>query len=207
MTRAPVWIVLVILLLSPGVAAAWDFPWDKKKGPDPNLIRKKKQLDAINARLQRERDKLQRLIAERWKKKPVKANVLNRSSAQDWVSRLEAIGGSSQSSFVEAGLTGLANLEGGKTNTHAALMAALGAPQPGQPDDDYELELDTIFFLSDGRPSTGLYVDPDDILREVRNLNALRQVVLHTIALGEFDKTFMRLLAQENGGTFADLGR
>ncbi len=33
MTRAPVWIVLVILLLSPGVAAAWDFPWDKKKGP------------------------------------------------------------------------------------------------------------------------------------------------------------------------------
>jgi biopolymer transport protein ExbB/TolQ len=69
MTRTPVWIVLVILLLSPGVAAAWDFPWDKKKGPNPNLIRKKKQLDAINARLQRERDKLQRLIAERWKKK------------------------------------------------------------------------------------------------------------------------------------------
>lgn len=142
-----------------------------------------------------------------WKKKAVKANVLNRSSAQAWVSRLEAIGGSSKGHLADAGLSGLANLEGGKTNTYGALMAALGAPAPGQPDDDYEVDLDTLYFLSDGRPSHGLYVDPDDILREVRQHNALRQVVLHTIALGEFDKTFMLLLAQQNGGTFVDLGR
>lgn len=79
-------LTLVALLLSPGVAAAWDFPWEKKKGPDPNLIRKKKQLDAINARLQRERDKLQRLIAERWKKK--QSHVARRETDKETLTRL-----------------------------------------------------------------------------------------------------------------------
>ncbi len=141
-----------------------------------------------------------------WKKTLVPANVLNKTSAQDWVSRLEAIGGASKDDLARAGLVGTANLEAGKTNTYAALMAGLGV-QPGARKDDYEVELDTIFFLSDGRPSHGDYVDPADILREVRARNELRKVVIHTIAIGEFQKDFMRALAEENGGVFVDLGR
>jgi hypothetical protein len=64
-----------------------------------------------------------------------------------------------------------------------------------------------VFFLSDGRPSHGDYVDPEDILREVRAANKLRKVVLHTIAIGEFQKDFMNRLAEDNGGVFVDLGR
>jgi HEAT repeat protein len=140
-----------------------------------------------------------------WKKGQVKANPLNKSSADAWVSRLEAIGGDSKSELAAAGLVGAANLEGGKTNTYAALMTALGV-EDGKETRDYETEVDTIFFLSDGRPSHGKFVEPSDVLREIRAANQLRKIVIHTITLGEFEKDFMERLAAENGGTFVDLG-
>ncbi|MCA9003613.1 MAG: hypothetical protein KDB61_16940, partial [Planctomycetes bacterium] len=142
-----------------------------------------------------------------WKKKLVPANVLNKKSAIDWVGRLEAIGGTSKEDLAAAGLTGAANLEAGKTNTFGVLMEALGAAGRGTKDKYYEVEVDTIFFLSDGRPTVGELVDPDDILREVRKSNELRKVVIHTIAIGEFDKQFMAQLAEGTGGVFVDLGR
>lgn len=140
-----------------------------------------------------------------WKKGLVRANPLNKSSAETFVSRLEAIGGSSKEDLARAGLVGAANLEGGKTNTYAALMTALGVEE-GKETRGYETELDTIFFLSDGRPSHGKFIEPEDVLREVRAANELRKVVIHTITLGEFEKDFMERLASENGGTFVDLG-
>lgn len=142
-----------------------------------------------------------------WKKELVKANVLNKSGAMDWVRKLEAIGGSSKEDLAQAGLTSSANLDAGKTNTHGALVAALDAGGRGAKDKSYECAVDTIFFLSDGRPTVGDYVDPKDVLREVRAANSLRKVVIHTIAIGEFQKDFMLQLAQENGGVFVDLGR
>jgi hypothetical protein len=142
-----------------------------------------------------------------WKKKLVKANVLNKRSAVDWVGRLAAIGGTSKEGLAAAGLTGAANLKAGRTNTYGVLMEALGAAGRGTHDKYYEVEVDTIFFLSDGRPTVGKLVDPDDILREVRESNELRKVVIHTIAIGEFQKAFMKTLASQNGGVFVDLGR
>lgn len=140
-----------------------------------------------------------------WKKKLVRANALNKSSAESWVGRLEAIGGNSKEDLARAGLVGSANLEGGKTNTYAALMAALDV-DPDRPERGYETDIDTIVFLSDGRPSHGRFVEPDDVLREIRTVNELRKVTIHTITLGEFEKDFMERLALENGGTFVDLG-
>jgi len=142
-----------------------------------------------------------------WKKDLVAANVLNKSSAVSWIGRLEAIGGASKHDLARVGLAGAANLEAGKTNTWGALETALSAAGQGLRDRDYELEVDTIFFLSDGLPSHGKYVETEDILREVNEANRLRKVVIHTIALGEFQKDFMRRLALENGGTFVDLGK
>ena len=144
---------------------------------------------------------------ETWKGRLVSANVLNKSSSMEWVERLDAIGGPSQEDLAGAGLSGSANLEAGKTNTYGALMAALGVAGQGLKDEHYEVGVDTIFFLSDGRPSHGKFVDVHDILREVRTANDLRKVVIHTIALGEFQKSFMRQLAGQNGGVFVDLGR
>jgi len=144
---------------------------------------------------------------DHWKKDLVKANVLNKSSAMEWTRRLEAIGGASKEDLAQAGLTGSANLDKGKTNTYGALMMALGVAGRGTKDKNYEVAVDTIFFLSDGRPTVGDYVDPDDVLREVRAANQLRKVVIHTIAIGEFQKDFMKSLAEQNGGVFVDLGR
>ena len=50
-------------------------------------------------------------------------------------------------------------------------------------------------------------MDIEDILKGVKEANELRKVVVHTIAIGEFQKTFMKRLAEENGGVFVDLGR
>ncbi len=140
-----------------------------------------------------------------WKKGPVKANPLNRSSAESWVMRLEAIGGASKEDLARAGLVGSANLEAGKTNTFDALMAALGVE--GEVERGYRIDVDTIYFLSDGRPSHGRFIEPDDILREVRAANELRKTVIHAIAIGEFEKDFMHRLAGQNGGKFVDLGQ
>ena len=144
---------------------------------------------------------------DHWKKGLVKANVLNKSSAMDWVNRLEALGGNSNADLARAGLTASANMEAGKTNTYGALMEALNAAGGGLKDKEYEVAVDTIFFLSDGRPSTGEFVDTEDILREVLKANELRKVVIHTIAIGEFQKSFMQRLAEKSGGVFVDLGR
>jgi HEAT repeat protein len=146
-----------------------------------------------------------------WKRdKLVPANVLNKSAAKDWVKGLYAIGGSSKEDLASVGLVGAANLDMGKTNTYGAIMTAMGidptkGPQTG--DKNYKTEVDTIFFLSDGRPTVGEFVDPDDILREVKAANELRKITIHTIALGEFQKDFMRRMAEENGGVFVDLGK
>jgi hypothetical protein len=89
------------------------------------------------------------------------------------------------------------------TNTWAALRLAFEEP-----------EADTIFFLSDGTPSVGDLIDPDQILAGVRELNRYRRVRIHCVALirgsppaayqGMEDPDraieFMRRLAAENDG-------
>jgi hypothetical protein len=176
-----------------------------------------KRIDIVKTELQRTIQDLESYVefnivafatdTKRWKKGQVKANVLNKSSAITWIRRLESIGGSSKEDLASVGLVGSANLEAGRTNTYAALMDALDAGGQGVRDKNYEVSIDTVFFLSDGRPSWGKFIDTDDILREVRAANELRKMVIHTIAIGEFQKSFMERLAVDNGGVFVDLGK
>lgn len=141
-----------------------------------------------------------------WKKSLTKANVLNRSSAKSWILRLEPLGGNSKQELAEVGLGSSANLEAGKTNTWGALAWAL-AVNDGKGKEEYEMAVDTIFFLSDGRPTHGRHVDTDRILQEVKKANSVRKVTIHALAIGEFQKTFMKRLATENRGQFVDLGQ
>jgi HEAT repeat protein len=181
-------------------------------GGYPSMLR----IDIVKTELQRTLDGLEPYVefniiafatdVKFWSKDLVRANVVKKSAARDWVGKLEALGGASKEDLARVGLVGTANLEAGKTNTYGALAAALGIDSEKK-SDDYEVAVDTIFFLSDGRPSAGKYVDPDDILREIKTANELRKIVVHTIAIGEFQKDFMKRLAEENGGVFVDLGR
>lgn len=150
-----------------------------------------------------------------WKKKLVPANLVNRDAAKSWVSRLGPIGGADQQEMAASGLTGSANLSAGKTNTLKALMYPFGidpenppkAAATGAPRAAIANKIDTVYFLSDGRPSVGRLVDTNEIRREVRQWNDLYRIVFHAIAIGEFQKEFLRDLATENGGVFVDLGR
>ena len=144
---------------------------------------------------------------KQWKPGLVAANVVNKAAAVKLIQELKPIGGASQGFNQRAGLSGSAGIAGGKTNTYAALMAGLGAAGKGIYDKNYGSEVDTIFFLSDGVPSTGDYVEKDDILAEVRRVNTLKKLVIHTISIGDMDHALMEQLATQNGGAFVDLGK
>jgi hypothetical protein len=112
------------------------------------------------------------------------ATPLEIDNARDWVQKLGA-----QNS----------------TNIFDALQEAFRLAGRGSFDKYYESGVDTIFLLTDGAPTT-LDGQPDSTLRViegVRQWNAAKRVILHTIGIGkEINADFLRKLANENGGTF-----
>ena len=76
----------------------------------------------------------------------------------------------------------------GSTNVHAGLRAAFA-----------DAEVDTIFLLTDGQPSSGPIVDQDALLREVAAWNLGRNVRIHTVAIGGRSR-FLEQLAAQSGG-------
>jgi len=98
----------------------------------------------------------------------------------------------------------------GPTNTFGALTEGL----------ERNPLIDTIYFLSDGIPSTGKYEVPEEILVKLRYANRFRRVIINTIALAigkpavekaikyedaEEMAAFMRLIAEWNGGICVDI--
>lgn len=142
-----------------------------------------------------------------WKKSLVPANVVNKKGAAKWIRSLKPIGGASQGFRARAGLGGSSGLGEGKTNTYEALMSALDAGGRGGFDKNYDSKVDTVFFLSDGVPTVGKYVEKDEILGEVQRVNELRKIVIHTITIGDMDHTLMKQIAEQNDGIFLDLGK
>jgi len=113
---------------------------------------------------------------------------------------------------VAAALKWLKNalLPRGATNTYDALMRSL---------EDNPL-VDTVFFLSDGIPSTGRFELPEQILIKLRYENRFRRVIFNTVALAmgkaSIEKAqkyedpdemaaFMRMISDMTGGTCLDI--
>lgn len=78
----------------------------------------------------------------------------------------------------------------GPTNVFASLESAFA-------DDG----VDTIFLLTDGRPSSGSVADVATLAKLTRLWNAGRSVQIHTIALGEASQ-LLELLAADSGGVY-----
>jgi len=76
----------------------------------------------------------------------------------------------------------------GSTNVHAGLQRAFA-----------DAEVDTIFLLTDGAPSSGPIVAPDALAKEVASWNLGRGIRIHTVALGG-KSPFLERLARESGG-------
>jgi hypothetical protein len=69
--------------------------------------------------------------------------------------------------------------------------------------------IDTIFFLTDGLPTTGKVVDPEQIVAHVTDWNRELKLKIHTIGVGlssipekpqEKARAFLQQLAAGNGG-------
>ncbi len=92
----------------------------------------------------------------------------------------------------------------GSTNIYGALKEAFEIAGRGATDKWYRPAIDTIFFLTDGKPSPDSEVsDPDRILEAVREWNKLGKIAIHVVCLGEADALFLRKLAAQNHGDFA----
>ena len=141
-----------------------------------------------------------------WKKDAVKANVLNKSNASDWVSKLRPLGGEKASFRTKLGFDlEKASSDEGATNTYLALMTALGESVDDKGAEGFVISaprspLDTIFFLTDGEPTVGKSVDMGEIRREVQRVNAYRGIQIHVIYVGSSAARSSRSWRTRTGG-------
>lgn len=146
---------------------------------------------------------------ELWKKNAVRANVLNRNAAAEWVGKLSPKGSGGVTFRSRSGLPSSSANEGA-TNTHLALMTAFGEQLDSRGSNAFVTKvvdpIDTIFFLTDGEPTVGKTVDMHEIRQEVRRVNAYRGVQLHVIYVGAFGGKDFQKLAEENNGVFVSIG-
>lgn len=150
-----------------------------------------------------------------WKKDPVRASILNKAGASEWVAKLQPLGVKRGGTSFEVA-TGMAVevQSEGATNTYLALMTALGEPvgdeRPrtggGFVTEPPRSPLDTVFFLTDGEPTVGRTVDMNEIRREVQRVNAFRGIQIHVIYVGEIGGEDFQKLARENRGVFVKIG-
>jgi HEAT repeat protein len=107
---------------------------------------------------------------------------------QAWRFRLAEVGGN-----LKRAIEAVENVKAdGDTNVFDSLEKALEDP-----------DVDTIYLLSDGVPTTGKYVSVPDVLRAVRRLNRARQILIHAVSIGS--SPFMQQLAGENGGQYQEI--
>ncbi len=93
----------------------------------------------------------------------------------------------------------------GSTNIYEALDFALRMANVHSEGTRGEQRADAIILVSDGAPTNakGETEDPERTLVAVRQWNAQKRIVIHTIGIGaEHNTTFMRTLAEENDGSY-----
>ena len=79
---------------------------------------------------------------------------------------------------------------GGGTGTYDALKEAFKDP-----------DVDTIFLMSDGEPTTGDETDPIVIREHVKQWNEHRGIVINAVAIGG-KHDILQWLAEDSGGTY-----
>ncbi len=86
----------------------------------------------------------------------------------------------------------------GQTNAYDALDLAMAAAraQEGRP------EIDTLFFLTDGVPTTGPLDDVAALLTEVAVWVRVERVRIHAVGIGEHDPVLLSGLAHLGGGRY-----
>jgi hypothetical protein len=131
-----------------------------------------------------------RTAARRWERGLVPATPGNVSSA---ISRLAA----------EAPPSGGAG-PAWRTNYVDAFRLVFEDKGGAEPPAPFADTPDTVFFLTDGKPTEGEIIDPDLCLSWIAEKNRFAKIVLHVISIGntDVDPAVLERLAAENGGVF-----
>lgn len=113
--------------------------------------------------------------------KMVKASKANKRAAHDYV----------------GGIT-----PKGSTNIYDTLERAFQIGGHGAVDRAYKVAFDTIFFLTDGSPTSGKTTDTEEILSEVSRWNLAKRIKVHAIGIGAHNGRFLQKLAAQTGGDY-----
>jgi len=168
------------------VSGSMDFPLDGRDGKKPPRIEtaKRELVQALTALPEDAKFSIVVYNAEVdvWKRRLQSATLRNKQAARKFVDRLEPAGA---------------------TNIFDALVTSIEvAVEPSKRKHDVP-DADTIFFLTDGRPTNGKIVDPHQILDEVTRRNRLAGLVIHTIGVSkDQNRGFLLNLAKKNGGRY-----
>lgn len=87
-----------------------------------------------------------------------------------------------------------------KTNTYAGILAAFGYADEGSPDWKKRGKVDTIFFVTDGLPTTGQIVDVPKMIDSVVEMNRSRGLTIHLVMFDSDAARRLEGLATRNGG-------
>jgi hypothetical protein len=90
----------------------------------------------------------------------------------------------------------------GGTNIHDVLETSFRMAGWAADQKNYASLVDTIFFLTDGKPTAGKIQDPERILETVREWNRTARITIHCVGMGDHDPVFLERLATENGGKY-----
>ncbi len=119
-----------------------------------------------------------------WRKEMVQATPANKKKAVSYIKMLKS---------------------GGGTNISDALEKAFELAGNGTKDTSIALNVETVFLLTDGKPSAGKYTNTKDILSHLAEWNKLKRIIVHSVGLGDnHDKIFLQEMADENNGTYID---
>lgn len=69
---------------------------------------------------------------------------------------------------------------------------------------DFDLDIDTVYVLSDGQPGGGTEDRPERIREAVTEWNLLRHITIHSISIGG-SIDLLRQLAEDSGGEFREV--
>ncbi|MFH0943846.1 MAG: HEAT repeat domain-containing protein [Planctomycetota bacterium] len=93
----------------------------------------------------------------------------------------------------------------GGTDLFGALDHVLGLGRVNPDETPVFGDLDTLVLLTDGMPSRGTVLIPEEILHQVSHANRPYRIAIHTVNAGGTEETFLKRLAVENFGESCSL--
>ncbi len=181
--------------------------WDKRKASTRMEVAKKELINTVYILSPKVHFNVvwYESVAKPWKAELVAATWMNKLDCIKEADRLDASGSTNIWEGLETAFKMLETPQKKDVialNKNANYATAVGGA-------------DTFFLMTDGQPTEGRLQKPEEIVAEIRKVNHLRKVTIHTICVGDIDPAeppqanpdpvFLKKIADENGGEFTHI--